>query len=97
VRLPLTAVAEAKGQTVVWVLDPGAMTVRTQAVKVVGADGNSVLIAQGVRPGDEVVVAGVHTLTPGQKVKRYAEPTAAAAPAASTPTAASAPSTAASR
>ncbi len=86
VRLPLTAVAEAKGQTVVWLLDRGTMAVRPQTVTVAGADGNSVVIAQGIRPGDEVVVAGVHTLTPGQKVKRYLEPTTAAArAAASTP------------
>ena len=53
----------------VWLFDRNAMTVRTQPVMVAGADGNTVVIAQGVKPGDEVVVAGTHVLTPGQKVK----------------------------
>jgi membrane fusion protein, multidrug efflux system len=80
IRLPLTAVADVKGQTVVWLLDRGQMTVRTQQVQVAGADGNSVVIRQGVRPGDEVVVAGTHVLTPGLKVKPFVEVAAAAAP-----------------
>lgn len=82
IRLPLTAVAEAKGQTVVWLLDAQAMSVRTQPVAVAGADGNWVVIRQGLKKGDEVVTAGTHALTPGLKVKRYTEPGAAAAPQA---------------
>jgi multidrug efflux system membrane fusion protein len=78
IRLPLTAVAEAKGQTVVWLLDRGQMTVRSQPVVVAGADGNTVVIRQGVKPGDEVVVAGTHVLTPGLKVKPFVELAAAA-------------------
>ena len=31
---------------------------------------NEVVIAAGLSKGQEVVVAGVHTLSPGQKVKR---------------------------
>jgi membrane fusion protein, multidrug efflux system len=90
IRLPLTAVAEAKGQTVVWLFDRNAMTVRTQPVAVAGADGNTVVIAQGVKPGDEVVIAGVHALTPGQKVKPFTEPavdSARAVPASTSPAA----------
>jgi len=78
IRLPLTAVADAKGQTVVWLLDRGLMTVRSQPVQVAGADGNTVVIRQGVKPGDEVVVAGTHVLTPGLKVKPFVEVAAAA-------------------
>jgi membrane fusion protein, multidrug efflux system len=89
IRLPLSAVAESKGQTVVWLLDKGQMTVRTQPVVVAGADGNSVVIRQGVKAGDEVVVAGTHALTPGLKVKPFIE-VATAAPKA-IPAAASGP------
>jgi multidrug efflux system membrane fusion protein len=89
IRLPLNAVAESKGQTVVWLLDRGPMTVRTQPVVVAGADGNSVVIRQGVKAGDEVVVAGTHALTPGLKVKPFIE-VATAAPTA-IPAAASGP------
>jgi membrane fusion protein, multidrug efflux system len=71
-RLPLAAVFEQGGRSMVWVLDPATMTVRAQAVQVAGAEGNAVLVASGLAMGQEIVGAGVHTLTPGQKVTRYA-------------------------
>jgi RND family efflux transporter MFP subunit len=77
-RLPLSALTEQQGRTVVWLLDPAAMTVRAQPVQVAGADVNSAVIAAGLSPGAEVVTAGVHVLTEGQKVTRYIEPKAAA-------------------
>ncbi|HSI59875.1 MAG TPA: efflux RND transporter periplasmic adaptor subunit [Ideonella sp.] len=79
IRLPLSAVVEAKGQTVVWLLERGTMTVRTQPIAVAGADGNAVIVASGLKAGDEVVTAGTHVLTPGLKVKPFVEPVAAAA------------------
>jgi RND family efflux transporter MFP subunit len=84
IKLPLTAVMRQQGQTAVWVLDRAAMTVKVQAVVVAGADGNDVMVASGLAPGVIVVTAGVHTLTPGQKVKLYEgdAPTAAASTAA---------------
>ena len=50
------------------------MTVHAQPVVVAGADGNLVVIAGGLAPGQVVVTAGVHVLTEGQKVRAYAEP-----------------------
>jgi RND family efflux transporter MFP subunit len=94
IRLPLTAVAESKGQTIVWLFDRQAMTVRSQPVAIAGADGNTVVIAQGLKPGDEVVIAGTHVLTPGQKVKPFTESQGAAGPNVAT---AASPSAAASR
>ena len=86
-RLPLTAVMRQQGQTAVWVLDPASMTVKVQPIGVAGADGNSVMVASGLQSGQRVVTAGVHTLTPGQKVKLYdaalVESAAAPTPAAS--------------
>jgi multidrug efflux system membrane fusion protein len=32
------------------------------------ADGNDVVVASGLQPGMQVVAAGVHVLSPGQKV-----------------------------
>jgi hypothetical protein len=49
----------------VWLVDPAAMTVRAQPIAVAGADGNLVVVAGGLQPGQAVVTAGVHTLTPG--------------------------------
>ena len=50
------------------------MLFRSQPVAVAGADGNLVVIAGGLAPGQVVVTAGVHALTEGQKVRAYAEP-----------------------
>lgn len=74
IALPLAAVAEQGGRSVVWVLDPTALTVQPQPVTVGGAQGNAVLVSAGLQAGQEVVTAGVHVLTPGLKVKRYIEP-----------------------
>lgn len=85
IKLPLSAVLQQGGKTSVWVLDGPSMTVKPVAVQVGGAEGNEVVVASGLSAGQEVVVAGVHVLNPGQKVKRYVPPrtTTAPAPAAS--------------
>lgn len=75
-KLPLTAVLEQQGKPSVWVLDRGSMTVKSQPIQVAGADGNSVIVAGGLTEGQTVVIAGVHVLSEGQKVKQYVEPTA---------------------
>jgi multidrug efflux pump subunit AcrA (membrane-fusion protein) len=76
-------VLQQQGQSSVWVLDPAQMTLKAQPVQIAGADGNEVVIAAGLSPGQEVVVAGVHVLKAGQKVQRYqANAAAIAAPAA---------------
>lgn len=76
-RLPLTALTQQQGKTAVWLVDPSTMTVRVQPVAVAGADGNAVLVAEGLKPGQVVVTAGVHVLTPGQKVKFFEAPAGA--------------------
>ena len=81
VKLPLSAVLEERGRSSVWVLDPGSMTVKPRPVQIAGADGNEVLVAGGLKPGEEVVTAGVHVLTAGQKVRRYQPPVLPASPA----------------
>jgi len=86
-KLPLTAVTELQGKTSVWLVDKTSMTVRPQAVQVAGAEGNTVLVSGGLTPGQVVVTAGVHVLTPGQKVKFYEERRPTAAMAAATPAA----------
>jgi multidrug efflux pump subunit AcrA (membrane-fusion protein) len=80
-HVPLHAVAEQGGRSVVWVLDAKAMTVQPVPVVLGDVLGNIVLVAQGLKPGQEVVTAGAHVLQPGQKVRRYQEPGAAAAAA----------------
>jgi multidrug efflux system membrane fusion protein len=80
IKLPLTAVFHQGGGSHVWLVDAAKMTVRAQPVLVAGADGNLVVIAGGLAPGQVVVTAGVHALTEGQVVRHYAEPGAALPP-----------------
>jgi membrane fusion protein, multidrug efflux system len=82
-KLPLSALKEEQGRSIVWLVDRASMTVRPQAVQVVGAEGNDAVISAGLDAGQIVVTAGVHVLNPGQKVKFYVDPGAPAASAAS--------------
>jgi RND family efflux transporter MFP subunit len=87
-KLPLSAVMQREGRTAVWLLDPSSMTVRAQPIEVAGAEGNTVLVAAGLSPGQVVVTAGVHVLNPGQKVRHYVDPAGPSAAATSAATAA---------
>jgi RND family efflux transporter MFP subunit len=82
IKLPTSALRKEGQGTAVWVLDTQTMTVRSQAVDVATADGNEAVIAGGLQPGMQVVSAGVHVLSPGQKVAVYKERVRAAPPAA---------------
>ena len=85
-KLPLTALKEEQGRSIVWLVDRQSMTVRAQAVQVAGADGNDAVITGGLQAGQVVVTAGVHVLNPGQTVKFYVEPGASAAASAASAT-----------
>ncbi len=82
IKLPLSALKEEKGTSHVWLLDTATMKVLLHPVVVAGADGNEAVIASGLQPGQRVVTAGVHVLTPGQVVRLYEEPVATLPPAA---------------
>ena len=75
IKLPTSALmhdaAQGPSGSAVWVFDPASSTVQQRPVVVAGADGNQAVIASGLKPGEEVVVAGVHVLSPGQKVTRF--------------------------
>lgn len=66
-RVPLTALYQHKGATSVWIVENGV--VRLVPVQMAGQDGNDILLAAGVRPGQVVVTAGVNQLKNGQKVR----------------------------
>ena len=88
IKLPTSALKQDAKGSAVWVLDVASMTVRSQPVQLVAADGNEVVVSSGLVPGMQVVTAGVHVLMDGQKVSIYrpvvqADPRAgASAPAA---------------
>ena len=73
IKLPTSALRKEGQGTAVWVLDKATMTLRSQPVQVATADGNEAVIAAGLQPGMLVVSAGVHVLSPGQKVNIYQE------------------------
>lgn len=75
-RLPLAAVAEQAGRSIVWLVDKASMTVRPQPVQVARPDGDNLVIASGLKAGDVVVTAGAHALAPNQKVSFWTPPAA---------------------
>jgi len=77
IKLPTSALRQEGGQSAVWVLDTSTMTVASQVVDIDTADGNQAVIKSGLKAGQVVVSAGVHVLSPGQKVRYYQEKTAA--------------------
>ena len=71
--VPMTAVAQLDGETVVWTYDAPTGTVRPQAVTLGMFEGENAKILDGLQDGDRVVTAGVHKLLPGQKVRLLEE------------------------
>ncbi|MES2976735.1 MAG: efflux RND transporter periplasmic adaptor subunit [Pseudomonadota bacterium] len=90
IKLPTSALKQDGRNSAVWVLDKATMTVKSQPVQIATADGNEAVIAGGLAPGMLVVSAGVHVLSPGQKVTIYQSPTGASMAAAAAATAATA-------
>lgn len=68
-EVPLTALHDVDGRTQVWIIDKTTHTVTPQPVNVLRQSGKHVLLEGGLKNGDYVVSAGVHSLTPGQKVR----------------------------
>ncbi|MCK9605400.1 MAG: efflux RND transporter periplasmic adaptor subunit [Methylomonas sp.] len=67
--LPLPAVSQYEGNTVVWVVNPETDQVFPRIVQTGMYREDGVVITKGLQDGDKVVVAGVHTLLSGQKVR----------------------------
>jgi membrane fusion protein, multidrug efflux system len=74
IKLPTSSLMQnAQGASTVWLLDKAAMTVNPVIVQVATADGNEAVISSGVKPGDMIVSAGIHVLSPGLKVTIFNE------------------------
>ncbi len=76
VLVPLTALAEADGAPVVFVVDREKRTVRRTPVTVAGPAADGVRVAGGLEAGDMVVTAGVQFLRDGMRVRLPGERTA---------------------
>lgn len=67
-KLPTSALMGKGQQTQVWLFNADSQTLSALPVAVAGIDGNDVLVS-GLQAGQQVVVAGVHVLHEGQKVR----------------------------
>lgn len=70
VVMPLSAMFEKDGVSAVWVYDPGKRTVvrRVVSLKKLLRNGD-VIVSEGLKPGEIVVSAGVHSLKEGMQVE----------------------------
>jgi RND family efflux transporter MFP subunit len=69
IEIPATALVRSDTSPAVWLVDPAAMTVSLQNISVERFLPASVLVGDGLKPGDVVVTAGVQALRPGQAVR----------------------------
>ena len=69
ITLPASALLERDGKTLVWVIDMDKQSVQPREVSVGERGAGTVTIVQGLSKGEHVVIAGVHSLVPGQSVR----------------------------
>ena len=72
IMVPVQAVvADPKGNTFVWIINPDSMTVSKHQVTTGGLGDNDILITKGLQNKEWVAVSGANYLHPNQKVKMY--------------------------
>ncbi len=69
IAIPATALTKFNLQPAVWIVDQDKKTVSTRNVEVVRFDPATVIISEGLNPGEVVVTAGVQALHNGQEVR----------------------------
>lgn len=79
VVLPMTALSRSASDPAVWVVEPSTSQVALRLVKVGQYREDGVTITSGLQAGERVVVAGVHKLRAGQKVRIAEAPKVAGA------------------
>jgi len=67
--LPLPAVRQYEGKSTVWLVNPDNDQVYPHTVQTGVYREDGVIVTEGLKMGDLVVVAGAHTLVPGQPVR----------------------------
>ncbi|SHM70251.1 RND family efflux transporter, MFP subunit [Pseudomonas asturiensis] len=72
-QLPDSALLQRNGQAQVWVVDPLTSTLDPRAVQVLSRNGSTIQVSGPLQAGDKVVIAGVNTMQPGQKVRMERE------------------------
>ena len=68
--VPASAILERLQQHFVWVIDPANLTVNLRRVQIMTSPGQeTVQVMSGLQEGEQIVIAGVHSLQPGQKIR----------------------------
>jgi membrane fusion protein, multidrug efflux system len=67
--LPLSALYHHEDKVAVWVVDPKSLTVDLADIEVSVFENDRIGVKSGLKAGDMVVLAGVHKLHKGQKVR----------------------------
>jgi membrane fusion protein, multidrug efflux system len=74
VRIPATALFHQDEHPAVWVVRPADSTLELRPVAVLRYGERDVLIGAGLKPGERIVMQGVHTVAVGEKVAPIAPP-----------------------
>ncbi|MFG1392233.1 efflux RND transporter periplasmic adaptor subunit [Xanthobacter agilis] len=69
IEVPASALTRLNDKPAVWVVDPKAHTVSLRNVEVLRFTPATVAVAEGLKPDEIVVTAGVQALHPGQRVR----------------------------
>jgi RND family efflux transporter MFP subunit len=69
VVIPASALMTSGGSPAIWVVDRATSTVSLRNISILRHEPGSVVVGEGLAPGDTVVIAGVQALRPGQKVR----------------------------
>ena len=69
VVIPASALMTSGGSPAIWVVDHETSTVALRNINILRHEPSSVVVGEGLAPGDTIVVAGVQALRPGQKVR----------------------------
>jgi multidrug efflux system membrane fusion protein len=65
------AVADAKGNAYVWLVDPSSMTVNRRPVELGDMSGSEIGIQKGLSNGDMIAASGIHLLREGMAVREF--------------------------
>lgn len=69
ISIPASALMETDQKPSVWIVDPSTLTVSLRNIKINRFTSDAVIVAEGLKPEDMIVTAGVQALHPGQKVR----------------------------
>lgn len=69
VSIPASALTQQGQSPAVWIVDPAKSTVSLRNVDILRFDPGTVILSQGLEPGETVVSAGIQALHPGQRVR----------------------------